>query len=272
MQVGFIGLGHLGITIARKIAQSGFPLAVYDINPAAMEAFGEPITEKSADPIALARRCDVVCVCVRMDADLADLAGDGRLFEALGDGGIFIVHSTVAPELCQELEGVAKRYGVSLIDAGVSGGTGAAARGELSIYVGGPDAAIDKVAPLLDSYGKVARMGPVGRGMQGKLLNNFLAIANYGLAAATLEVGERLGFDRAQLHEALLQGSASSFGLRVVNNVLRPDGAAAMHQLLGKDVDHARHLAPGTDADMVTLASAAQSLLDRLERTAARAG
>jgi 3-hydroxyisobutyrate dehydrogenase len=272
MKVGFIGLGSLGAPIARKIARSGFPLVVYDISPAAMQAFDEPGAESAGDPIETARRSEALCVCVRMDDELTALAGDGALFTALGESGIFIVHSTVAPELCQHLAVLAKRYGVALIDAGVSGGAPAALKGELSIYVGGEDEAIERARPLLESYGRIAQLGPVGRGMQGKLLNNLVSIANYGMSAAILDLGETLGFDRAQLRDALLAGSAESFALRAVPGLLRPETAAALRQLLGKDLDHARKLAPESDAGMAALVPAAESMLARLERAAAETG
>jgi 3-hydroxyisobutyrate dehydrogenase-like beta-hydroxyacid dehydrogenase len=268
MRVGFIGLGSLGAPIAQKIARSGFPLVVYDINPVAMEAFDEPGAELASDPIDAARRCDALAVCVRMDAELSALAEDGTLFDALGEGGLFIVHSTVAPELCQHLAELAKQHGVQLIDAGVSGGAPKALTGELSIYAGGEGAAIEQARPLLESYGRIAHLGSVGRGMQGKLLNNLISIANYGMSAAILDLGDTLGFDRGQLRDALLAGSADSFALRAVPGLLRPESATALRQLLGKDLDHARKLAPESDTAMAALVPAAESMLDRLERAA----
>lgn len=268
MNVGFIGLGSLGAPIARRIAQSGFPLVVYDISAAALDAFDEPGAERAADPIACARAVDALCICVRMDQDLIDLAGDGAIFAALGQGGVFIVHSTVAPELCQTLAAVAKTYGVDLIDAGVSGGGPAVSRGELSIYVGGEEAAVAKVRPLLESCGKALHLGPVGRGMQGKLLNNLVSIANYGMAAAILDLGEKLNFNRAQLRDALMAGSAEGFAMRAIPGLLRPESAAAMRQLLGKDVEHARKLAPETDLAMAALIPAAESMIEKLARVA----
>ncbi|RJF91169.1 NAD(P)-dependent oxidoreductase [Sphingomonas cavernae] len=269
MKVGFIGLGSLGAPMARRIARSGFPLVVHDVSAAAMDAFDEPGVELVSDPVEVARRCEALCVCVRMDSDLVDLAGDGKIFAALGEGGLFIVHSTVAPELCQELAERAREHGVALVDAGVSGGGPAALKGELSIYAGGGDDALDKARPLLESLGKVAYLGPVGRGMQGKLLNNLVSIANYGMAAAILDLGESLGFDREQLRETLMAGSAQGFALRAVPGLLRPEGAVAMRQLLGKDVDHARKLADNATPAMAALVRAAESMLERLDRAAA---
>lgn len=268
MKVGFVGLGSLGGGMARRLAQAGFDLLACDINPDALAAFDEPGAERQADPMATARAVETLCACVRMDDDLRALVAGGALFEALGRGGLFIIHSTVAPQLAQELEALAKGYGVGVLDAGVSGGAPAALRGELSIYVGGEDAAFAKGRPVLEAYGKsVLHLGPAGRGMQGKLLNNLVSIATYGLSAAILDLGEKLDFDREQLRQALLAGSADSFALRVIPGLLRPDRAEALHQVLGKDLAHARELAPITDASMAALVHAAEAMIARLAQT-----
>src|ERR1700740_1925211 len=103
MKVGFVGLGNQGAPIARRIARCGYELIACDISPQALSAFDEPNVKRSADPIATARDVDVLCVCVRMDKDLIALIDNGALFAALGQGGIFIVHSTVDAGLCREL-------------------------------------------------------------------------------------------------------------------------------------------------------------------------
>jgi 3-hydroxyisobutyrate dehydrogenase-like beta-hydroxyacid dehydrogenase len=267
MRVGFIGLGSMGGGMALRIARTGFPLSVYDINSATMAAFDEPGVECAADSLEVARFAEVLAVCVRTDADLKELAGDGELFDALGKGGVFIVHSTVAPDLCRELAVVAAERGVSLIDAGVSGGGPAALRGEQSIYAGGDPEAFERVKPLFECLAKsLVYLGPVGRGMEGKLLNNLISIANYGMSAAILDLGEKLNFDREELKQALLAGSAESFALRVVSGFLNPERAPALRQLLEKDLDHARLLAGMDDPAMAALVPAAESMLARLDR------
>ena len=271
MKIGFVGLGSLGSGMARRIARSGYRLTACDISPDARAAFDEPGAALEADAVATARQVDALCVCVRMDADLESLAGDGRLFAALGDGGLFLIHSTVAPELCQKLAAVARGHGVEVLDTGVSGGAAAALDGHLSIYVGGDPKAFERARPLLETLGKsVIHLGPVGCGMRGKLLNNLVSIANYGMAAAILDLGERLNFAREPLRQALMAGSADSYAMHVIPGLLRPEGAAALQELLGKDLAHARTLAPPADPAMAALAAAAEAMLARLARTAPR--
>ncbi len=271
MKVGFIGLGTQGGPIARRIARSGYSLVASDISSKALEAFDEPGVTREQNSVAAAKLVDVLCVCVRTDQDLVDLCGDGAVFAALGKGGAFIVHSTVDPDLCRRLAEQAKAVGVDFIDAGVSGGGPAALEGQLSLFVGGDEDAFARVKPLLDCYGKsVVHLGPVGRGMIGKLLNNLVSVANYGMSAAILDLGEQLNFDREQLRQALMAGSAQGFALKAVPGLLNPHpsmgGVGALRQLLKKDVDHARKLAASDDFSLAALTAAADSMLERLGR------
>lgn len=270
MKVGYIGLGALGGPIARRIAQSGFALTIYDVFPAAIAANAEPGVVKAASSLEVARASEVLCLCVRTDADVIDVVAGGKLFEALGQGGLLVIQSTIDPELCRTLAAQAEPCGVAVIDCGVSGGSPAALEGKLSIFVGGADEAVARARPLLDCLGSFRHLGPVGRGMQGKLLNNLISIANYGMSAHILDLGEHLGFDRGQLHEMLMAGSAQSFALKVVPGFVQPERLENMRTLLGKDVEHARHLADADLPAMRALIPAAQSMIELLAARQAR--
>ena len=218
----------------------------------------------------MAQASEALCLCVRTDADVIEVVAGGRLFAALGLGGLLIIHSTIDPELCRTLAVQAECHGVSVIDCGVSGGSPAALEGKLSIYVGGDEASVARAAPLLECLGTFRHLGPVGRGMQGKLLNNLISIANYAMSAHILDLGEHLGFERAQLHELLMAGSAQSFALKVVPGFVLPERLENMRTLLGKDVEHARHLADPELPAMRALIPAAQSMIDLLAERQAR--
>ena len=265
-RVGYLGLGSLGAPIARCIARGGFPLSVYDVVPAAMAGFADlPGVTLAADPMAVARASDVLIACVRTDADLDALATDD-LLAALGQSangkGILMIHSTVAPELAVALAERAGPHGVAVLDCGVSrGGGGAEVNSDLSVFLGGDAAAVEQARPLLDHLGTWKHLGPVGRGMQGKLLNNLVSIANYGMAANILELGEHLGFERDSLREMLMAGSAQGFAMRVAPGFIAPDRAPNMLTLLGKDVDHARDLAEPNNPSLKALLAAADSMV-----------
>lgn len=274
MKIGFIGLGSMGAPIARRLARCGHAVTGCDISPAALEAFDEPGTAREGDPLATARDVDFLGVCVRTDDQLRDLIGDGSIFKAMGAGSIFILNSTVAPDLARELAAQAQDHGVDFIDVGVSGGGPAAIEGKLSLFVGGEEATVESARPFLDAIGTVAWLGPVGRGLEGKLLNNLVSIANYGMAAAILDLGVEMDFDREQLREALMIGSARGFALQAVPGLVGwRDGMTAeylddIHDLLAKDVIHAAELAPAGNPAMQALQASCQAMLERVKHGA----
>jgi 3-hydroxyisobutyrate dehydrogenase len=279
MKVGFIGLGSMGAPIARRLARSGFDITGCDIAPEMLQAFDEPGTTRSSDPIETARLSEQLGICVRTDEQLASLVDGGRLFEALGKGALVILHSTVSPHLARELAALAKTYEVGFVDVGVSGGAPAAIEGQLTLFIGGDDADVERAKPWLEAIGKsMAHLGPVGRGQEAKLLNNLISIANYGMSAAIVDVATSLGFERDRFIEILMSGSAQSFALKVAPGFVRkrsglgaPGSFMGLHDLLKKDVDHCRELPPSDPVAMQALLTSCETMLARLRRAAAEA-
>ncbi|WP_310531956.1 NAD(P)-binding domain-containing protein [Novosphingobium sp.] len=272
MKAGFIGLGSMGAPIARRLARCGFEVTGCDVSPAMLEAFDEPGSARCADPLETARSSELLGICVRTDAQLEALADGGKLYEALGQGGVVILHSTVAPELAVRQAELAAQHGVGFVDVGVSGGGPAAIEGQLSLFIGASDADVTKAKPWLEAISKaMAHLGPVGRGQQAKLLNNLISIANYGMSAAIIDIGCDMGFDRQQLVDAFMAGSAQSFALRVAPGFIAPGrDHMDLHDLLRKDVDHARALPTSEVAARDGLVAASEVLLARLRRAAGK--
>lgn len=274
LKIGFIGLGAMGAPMARRLARCGFHVTGCDVSSEALSKFDEPGTERESDPIAAARHADIVGVCVRTDAQVESLVDGGALFAAMPQGSIFILSSTVAPDLARRLAALALEHGVEFIDVGVSGGEPMAIKGELSLFVGGDEAVVERARPYLDAIGTTAWLGPVGRGLEGKLLNNLASIANYGMAAAILDLGVEMNFDREQLRQALMKGSAQGFALQAVPGLVGfREGITAeyleqIHDLLAKDVSHAATLAPDSDPAMEALQASCRFMLDRVRRAA----
>lgn len=277
-KAAFIGLGSMGAPIARRLARSGYQVIACDVLPATLLAFDEPGTTREPDPLNAARQAKLLGICVRTDSQLQQLVDGGALFAAMGPGGLAILHSTVAPSLARKLAAQATQSGVDLIDVGVSGGGPAAIEGRLSLFVGGAQAAVERARPWLQSIGKsIAYLGPVGHGLEGKILNNLISIANYGMSAAIVDVGARLGFDIDKLTEALMAGSAQSFALKTSPGWIKktatntPARLLDLHDLLKKDVEHARDLLPAGDPAMTALLSSCEAMLTRLRVAAAQA-
>lgn len=279
MKAGFIGLGSMGAPIARRLARCGFEVIGCDNSPEMLEAFDEPGTSTTTDPIETAQKSELLGICVRTDAQFESLVDGGKLYEALGQGGTVILHSTIAPELAIRQADLAASHGVGFVDVGVSGGGPAAIEGQLSLFVGASDADLEKARPWLEAIGKnLAHLGPVGRGQEGKLINNLISVANYGMSAAIIDVALSMGFDRDQILAALNAGSAQSFALNVGPRMVLPRtgiGATAsftgLHDLLKKDVDHCRELPTDKTAALNSLLAASEFMLARIRQAATEA-
>lgn len=236
-RVGFIGLGDMGAPIARRITDAGFPTVLWARRPATLEPFEDlraaGAVQFAANPAALAARVDLVGLCVFGDADVQELAGgpDG-LLGVMRPGSLLVVHSTVSAGRCRALAAEGGDRDIAVLDAPVSGGHAAAAAGTLAIMVGGPVAAYERAQPVFSSYGAVIRhMGSAGAGQIMKLINNVVHIANAQLSWVAIELGHRLGLERAALVDVLRTGSASNQGLEVLVTAMARDPEVARHIL-----------------------------------------
>lgn len=218
MRVGFIGLGSQGAPMARRIVDAGYPLVIWARRPETLEPFGDTAATVARTPAELATNSDVVCICVVDDADVESvmLRADGVL-AGLSPGGVIAIHATVHPDTCRRMAARAADHGVEVIDAPVSGGGIAAAEGKLLVMVGGNDNVVERVRPVLATYGDpVLHLGALGSAQLAKLLNNFLFTAQLTVAVETYDFAARLGIDRAAMAEVLAHGSGGSRAAGIV--------------------------------------------------------
>jgi len=252
MRVGFIGLGSQGGPMARRIVEAGYPTTLWARRPASVEPFGDTAAKIAASPAELAAASDLVCLCVVGDADVEEVLGGAEgVLAGLGAGGVIAVHSTVHPDTCRRLAEQAATQGVSLIDAPVSGGGGAAAEGRLLVMTGGETEIVERCRPVFATYADpVVHLGGLGSGQVTKLLNNLLFTANLATAASALKLGAGLGVEHGRLGEVLAHGSGNSFAL---GRILGSGGtldimAAHAGALLRKDVGLVAGLAEAAGA------------------------
>ena len=218
-RVGFIGLGMMGMPMARAIERGGYPLSVWARRPEILEVFGPEVT-RSQTPAALAAQSDVICICT-FDAQSVEevLFGTDGVASGVIPGTPVLIHSTVSPE---EVVAIAKRgaeLGLVIIDAPVSGGAPAVEAGALTTMLGGSEAACDAARDVLATHsGRIVRLGDVGAGQKAKLINNALLSAQSAVANAAFELAQRIGLERAPLLEVLTTGSGRSFAIEMVGN------------------------------------------------------
>jgi len=232
LRVGFIGLGSQGGPMARRIIEAGYPVTLWARRPGTLEPFAGTAAKIAGSPAELAAASDLVCVCVRDDADTEEVVD--AVLGGLAAGGVIAVHSTVHPDTCRRLAERAQRRGVRLIDAPVSGGAPAAEAGRLLVMAGGDEETVDFCRPVFASYGDpIVHLGPVGAGQVSKLLNNAAFTAHLGVAVSLLALGRSLGVDQLRLADVISHGSGNSFAL---------DRVASAGGTLARVGEHAGHL------------------------------
>jgi 3-hydroxyisobutyrate dehydrogenase len=226
---GVIGLGDIGRGVGGALATAGVGLTVCDIREEATAAFADS-ARIARDPADLAGTSDVVVVAVVNDAQvLSVLDGDTGALAGAKPGSTVLVLSTVSPGTVHAVAEMARAKDVDVVDCGVSGGPAAAEQGALVSMVGGDEAVIDRIRPVLDAYSSlVVRMGPLGAGLQAKLARNLVQYASWLAAYEAQELAEAAGVDLLKLAEVIKAsdewiGGASRLMFRTTAAPFTPD-------------------------------------------------
>ena len=213
-KLAFLGLGVMGYPMAGHLQAAGHEVCVYNRTATKARNWVEEHGGTMAEtPRGAAERAEIVMACVGNDDDLRSVClGDAGAFAGMGDGAIFVDHTTVSAVVTAELYAVAAEQGLSFVDAPISGGQAGAENGVLSIMCGGDQAAYDTVEPILSIYSKICRrIGESGAGQKTKMCNQ-IAIAGLvqGLSEA-LHFAEKSGLDGRAVVEVISQGAAGSW-------------------------------------------------------------
>ena len=214
MQVGLIGLGAMGMGMAKSLLKAGFPVRGYDINAAAVENFVAAGGEGAATVAAAATGAELFIVVVLSADQVTDvLFGNGNAAQALTSGSVVMVCSTVSPAFAKATAVRLSALGLQMLDAPMSGGTARAAQGKLSFMASGPDAVFAKVQPALDAMAEnIYRMGSdYGLGSTMKMVNQILAGVQIATAAEAMAFGVRAGLDARQIYDVICNSAGASF-------------------------------------------------------------
>ena len=237
MRIGFIGLGNMGGRIAGDLVAAGHRMTLFDLDPAALEAFAGSGASLAASVAEVAAVSELVGICVVDDEQVRDVvAGAGGLLEGgLEPGSTVMVHSTVHPSTIEELAELASTAEVDLIDVCVSAGPLGKSRLDRVAIVGAGTDTYRRCADVLNEIGTPVLVGRPGTASRVKLLNNLLTTATVGTAEAALRVGEQAGIDRRVLQRVFLSGSAASAPLSMM--VRRTDRTSHRYRMLSKDFE-----------------------------------
>jgi 3-hydroxyisobutyrate dehydrogenase-like beta-hydroxyacid dehydrogenase len=255
MRAAFIGLGNMGLGMARNLVRAGIRTTVFDIRSDAIAAATAGGASAAVSCAAAAVDVDAVCVAVFNDEQVRDVltgtSDDPGVFPTARKGAVVILNSTISPTLVKELATQAREAGIELIDAAMTGGGDvAASEGTLSFMVGGSTDAVAKAKPVLDAMARVVfHVGPVGAGMSAKIVSNYLATTHVALVREALRLAAGAGIAESEILRIIEAGDVGSSW--VSNNWQRireqersyTTGKTGMVEMWAKDLRLAQGLA-----------------------------
>src|ERR1700722_1281496 len=209
MEVGFLGVGNMGLPMAGKLLDGGHHLTVFDIREAAMQPLLDRQARKAVSPKDLADQCEIVFVSLPTLAAFRAVAfGENGL--ARGGALKLLVNTcTVGVPFVQEIEKTMAAQGVSLVDCPITGGPPVARAGSLSVMVSGDPAAIARVRPMISLWGRTLTVAgdKPGAAQVLKLTNNILSAVALAATAEAFVMGAKGGLDPEVMLAAINAGS-----------------------------------------------------------------
>lgn len=219
MKLGYIGLGNQGAPMAKRLADWPGGLIVFDVRAEAMTPLAE-LGATLADSVADVAEADVISVTVLNDAQVREVVTE--LGERAAAGTVIAIHSTIEPNTAAELAERLAPNGIHVVDAPVSGGAGAADKGELAVMVGAGDEAYELVKPVFKKWASlVVRAGEPGAGTRMKLARNMLTFIGFAASCEAMALAEASGIDLQKLGRVVRHSDAHSGGPGAI--ILRDD-------------------------------------------------
>jgi 2-hydroxy-3-oxopropionate reductase len=211
-KIGFIGLGIMGKPMAMNLIKAGYSLTVYDINPEPVKEVVAAGAAKGSSSSDVAAKSEVVITMLPNSPDVKKaMLGQGGVLEGAKPGTILVDMSSIAPLVSQEVEAEARKKGVEMLDAPVSGGEPKAIDGTLSIMVGGKQEVFDQVEDILKVMGASAVLvGDIGSGNTTKLANQIIVALNIAAMSEAMVLATKAGVDPEKVFQAIRGGLAGS--------------------------------------------------------------
>ena len=235
--IGFIGLGIMGKPMARNLLKGGYALVVHSRSRPPVEELGGEGAEIAASPQEVAARTHVVITMLPDSPDVEQVyAGERGVFAGAGPGTLLIDMSSISPVVARELALEAKRRGLDMLDAPVSGGEAGAIGATLSIMIGGEASAVERALPIFQLLGKnIVHVGHSGAGQVTKAANQIVVGVTIAAVSEALVLATKAGVDPAKVRQVLLGGFAQSrvldaHGQRMLEHNFRPGFRVRLHE------------------------------------------
>jgi 3-hydroxyisobutyrate dehydrogenase len=213
--IAFIGLGNMGLPMAKNLLKGGHRVIGVDLAPANLAAAAEAGIETGPTAGAAAAQADVVVTMLPAGPHVRAVYGNaGGVIDSAKPGTLFIDSSTVDVDSARAVAAQAEKAGHLMLDAPVSGGTGGAAAGTLTFLVGGSDAAFDQAKPYFELMGKtIVHAGGPGTGQAAKICNNMVLGISMIAVSEAFALADKLGLDRQKLFDISSKSSGQCWSL-----------------------------------------------------------
>jgi 2-hydroxy-3-oxopropionate reductase len=214
-KIGYIGLGIMGKPMARNIMKAGYEMVVHNRSRESVhELVGEGAIEAHS-PAEVAEQVDVIFTNLPDSPDVELVAlGEQGIIQGAHEGLIYIDNSTIKPAITRKVGAELAEKGIVMLDAPVSGGDIGAINGTLTIMVGGPAEALEKVLPILQAIGeKITHVGGLGDGQIAKAANQIMVAAQMVAMGELLILAQKAGADPEKVVEAIQGGAAGCWTL-----------------------------------------------------------
>jgi 3-hydroxyisobutyrate dehydrogenase len=215
MDIGFIGLGTMGAPMEQRLLDAGHRVTVHNRTRSREASLAAAGAQRAATPREAAEGAEVLFTMVSDTPDVqAVVLGEQGAIHGLSSGSVLVDMSTISPATTRLIARALAEHGVAMLDAPVSGGSEGAERGTLSIMLGGDEAVLERVRPLLEVLGStITRVGEVGSGQVTKAINQVIIAGVYAAVAEGMAIGLAAGIDLDAARQALGGGAAGSWVL-----------------------------------------------------------
>src|SRR5262245_4645293 len=214
-QIGFIGLGNMGLPMARNLVKAGHTVTGYDLNSAASDRFA---SDGGVAATALDMACmgaDAIITMLPAGKDVRDVyLKQGGVLASARDGALLIDASTIDVETARAVAAAAQVNELPMVDAPVSGGVAGAQAGTLTFMVGGSDRAFERAKPILEAMGKtIVHAGGPGHGQAVKICNNMILGVSMIAVSEAFLLAEKLGIDPQKLFDIASKASGQCWSM-----------------------------------------------------------
>ena len=233
-KIGFIGIGLMGLPMAKNILKAGYNLKVFNRSQSKAEPLKEFGAEISLTINDVVKESDVLITMLTDDTAIDDVMNSSNFLDNLKSGTTVIDMSSVKPTTATKYYNNLKLKNINYLDAPVSGGTIGAEEASLAIMVGGEQKVFDEVIDIFKTMGNPTLVGPSGSGQVSKLANQVIVGLTIGAVAEAITLCEKAGANPDKMIKALSGGWADSkilqtHGKRMIDKDFTPKGRTSVH-------------------------------------------